>query len=155
MIQVEFDMSDVLQAASFERDTNSYSIEFQSSKAPGFVLERRGHWAVASVVSDSLSRKISQGSMLSAINGQKVIVSGFDSVLSKLSIWKVSLSKLIGMEWHISFTGLPYIIQTYDYCQAPLHLTFWLSPQKMGWLSMMVTDNRKGWKSSKIVSWGE
>lgn len=96
MIQVEFDMSDVLQAASFERDTNSYSIEFQSSKAPGFVLERRGHWAVASVVSDSLSRKISQGSMLSAINGQKVIVSGFDSVLSKLSIWKVSLIKSIG-----------------------------------------------------------
>lgn len=123
-----YDMNDPLQAASFERELNDYPIEFQSTKEPGVILERRGNWAIATVVSESLSRKISQGSMLSKIEGQPVVLNGFDSAASMLSMWR-----------------------------SPLRLSFWLSPQKMGWLTMMTSENRKSWwrNTSKVVSWGE
>lgn len=125
--QSSYDLNDPLQAASLERVPTDFPIEFQCSSAPGLILDRRGHFAMASVVSESLSRKVSRGSILSSIDeDNSIVLKGFDYALSKLSTWK-----------------------------APFQLTFWLSPQKMGWLTMMVTDNRKSWKSSKVVSWGE
>lgn len=124
--QSSYDLNDPLQSASLERDMNEYPVDFLSTKDPGIILERRGNWAIASVVSDFLSRKVSRGSVLSSIDNKQVALTGFDSVLGKLSMWK-----------------------------APLKLSFWLSPQKMGWLSMMVSVNRKTWKSAEVVSWGE
>lgn len=121
-----YDLNDPLQSASFERGMNEYSVEFNSTKDPGIILERRGNWAVASVVSDYLSRKVSHGSVLASIDDEQVTLTGFDSVLGKLSMWK-----------------------------APMKLSFWLPPQKMGWLSMMVSVSRKTWKSAEVSSWGE
>jgi hypothetical protein len=121
-----YDFNDPLQAASFERKLNDFDVQFESEKQPGVILERRGNWALAAVVSDQLSRKVSQGSMLSYVGGQSVALTGFDSVVSKLSLWN-----------------------------SPLNLTFWLSPQKMGWLTMKDTIKGKGWAASKVVTWGK
>ncbi|KAL3780733.1 hypothetical protein HJC23_001015 [Cyclotella cryptica] len=119
-----YDLNDQLQSASLERKVNAYDIELKSAKAPGVILERRGNWALAAVVSDSISRKLSKGSILSSIKGESVVLTGFESVVSKLSLWK-----------------------------APLRLSFWTSPQKMGWLTMMVTESNKSWKASRAVRW--
>jgi len=63
--QSSYDLNDPLQAASLERVTSALSIEFQCSSAPGIIIDRRGHFAMASIVHATLSRKVSIGSILS------------------------------------------------------------------------------------------
>ena len=84
------------------------------------------------LVSETLSRKVCQGSVLYQIEGEPAMMMGFDSVVTKLGFWK-----------------------------APLQLSFLLSPRKMGWLTLMVKERGHRWplgrkrKTSNEAIWGE
>ncbi|KAL9180068.1 hypothetical protein ACHAXT_008038 [Thalassiosira profunda] len=93
-------------------------VRFESETSPGVMLERRGNWAIAALVSESLSRKVCQSSVLARIEGEPVTLQGFDAVVTKLGFWK-----------------------------APLTLSFLLSPQKMGWLNILVQEQSRSWLS--------
>ncbi|KAL3787826.1 hypothetical protein ACHAW5_003578 [Stephanodiscus triporus] len=126
--QTSYDQSDALQVASLEKEVEVFDVQFHSESSPGILLERRGNWAIAALVSESLSRKVCRGSLLSRIAGEPAMMMGFDEVIKALSNWK-----------------------------PPLQLTFYLSPRKMGWLTLMVKERvgRRliaGERSSK-VSW--
>ena len=114
-----YDKTDPLQYASLEKDTETFDTEFHSESSPGILLERRGNWAMAALVSESLSRKVCQGSVLSHIGGEPAMMMGFDSVVTALSYWK-----------------------------PPLKLSFILSPRKMGWLTYRRKENGSGWLTS-------
>lgn len=128
-----YDESDPLQVASLERQVEIQDADFHSESDAGLMLERRGNWAIAALVSESLSRKVCQGSVLAKVANQSVLLVGFDSVVSTLSYW-----------------------------QPPLQLCFLLSPRKMGWLNLMVKE-RTSWikmlgnkrKSADETMWGE
>lgn len=130
-----YDECDPLQAASLEMDVEVIDTEFYSDSSPGIMIERRGNWAIASVVSENLSTKVCQGSVLLKVQGERVLASGFDSVVSKLGYW-----------------------------QAPLRLSFLLSPKKMGWVGYanerskswlnMFGLRSKTWSTNEVV-WGE
>lgn len=109
--QTSYDQSDALQAASLEKEVEVFDVQFHSESSPGILLERRGNWAIAALVSESLSRKVCRGSLLSRIAGEPAMMMGFDEVIKALSNWK-----------------------------PPLQLTFYLSPRKMGWLTLMVKE---------------
>ncbi|KAL7543078.1 hypothetical protein ACHAXR_012395 [Thalassiosira sp. AJA248-18] len=115
-----YDEGDPLQVASLEKEPEVFDTEFHSESSPGILLERRGNWAIAALVSESLSRKVCQGSVLSKIEGEPILMTGFDSVVTKLGYWK-----------------------------APLRLTFQLSPRKMGWLTLMVKEKGRSWLTMK------
>jgi len=125
----KYDQSDPLQAASLVNDVEELEAEFHSESSPGILLERRGNWAIATLVSESLSRKVSQGSVLSAISGQPTLMMGFDNIVNALSLWK-----------------------------PPLRLSFKLSPRKMGWLMLMTNEKGRRLirrnNPSRVV-WGE
>lgn len=109
--RTQYDQSDPLQVASLEKEIESFDTQFHSESSPGILLERRGNWAIAALVSESLSRKVCRGSLLSSISGEPAIMMGFDEVVKALSNWT-----------------------------APLQLSFQLSPRKMGWLNLMVKE---------------
>lgn len=109
--RTQYDQSDPLQVASLEKEVESFDTLFHSESSPGILLERRGNWAIAALVSESLSRKVCRGSLLSSISGEPAIMMGFDEVVKALSNWT-----------------------------APLQLSFQLSPRKMGWLNLMVKE---------------
>ena len=109
--RTQYDQSDPLQVASLEKEIESFDTLFHSESSPGILLERRGNWAIAALVSESLSRKVCRGSLLSSISGEPAIMMGFDEVVKALSNWT-----------------------------APLKLSFRLSPRKMGWLNLMVKE---------------
>ncbi len=109
-----YDNNDTLQKAALEREVHAVALSFDSSKSPGICLEARGNWLVASVVSESLSSTVCQGSVLSSIEGVNVILDSLDSVTKSLC--------LCG--------------------KAPLRLSFYCSPQKMGWLELVSSKRR-------------
>ena len=123
-----------MQVSSLEKDVEVFDTEFYSETSPGIMLERRGNWAIAALVSESLSRKVCQGSVLAKVGGERALLVGFDSVVTALSYWK-----------------------------PPLQLSFHLSPRQMGWLTLMIKENRKSWLSmarwkrntSDEAAWGE
>ncbi|KAL7547585.1 hypothetical protein ACHAWF_010873 [Thalassiosira exigua] len=129
-----YNEEDPLQAASLEKDLEVLDTEFQSETSPGILLERRGNWAIAALVSESISRRVCQGSVLSKIEGEPFLLQGFDSVVSKLGYWK-----------------------------APLTLSFVLSPRKMGWLTLLTKERNRSWfnmvgrkrKTYNETTWGE
>jgi len=127
-----YDECDPLQVASLEKNVEVYDTQFYSETSPGILLERRGNWAIAALVSESLSRKVCQGSVLSKIGGDPAMMMGFDSVVTALS-----------------------------YCKPPLQLTFTLSPRKMGWLTLMVKEKGRNWlniwskHNTNEAVWGE
>lgn len=127
-----YDERDPLQAAALEKEVEACDTTFYCESSPGILLERRGNWAIAALVSESLSRTVRQGSVLSKIEGNPVMMIGFDSVITSLSYW-----------------------------QPPLKLSFQLSPRKMGWLTLLVKEGRRNWlnirsksKTNEMV-WGE
>ena len=123
-----YDEGDPLQAAAMRKDVEVVEAEFFSSSSPGVLLERRGNFAVAGLVSESLSRRVCQGSVLSKIEGKPAIMMGFEAVVTALSYWN-----------------------------PPLRLSFSLMPKKMGWLTLMVRENRRGcWPENqkKEATWG-
>lgn len=125
--------SDPLQEASLVKEVKVADIQFHSECSPGILLERRGNWAIAALVSESLSR-VCQGSLLMKVEGESVMMQGFDSIVTKLGYWR-----------------------------APLSLSFILSPQKMGWLTLMVKERSRSWldmispnqRASNVAAWGE
>jgi hypothetical protein len=126
--RTSYDHSDPLQVACLEKEVEVYDTQFHSESSPGILLERRGNWAIAALVSESLSRKVCRGSVLARIAGEPAIMMGFDKVVKALSNWK-----------------------------PPLQLTFHLSPRKMGWLNLIVKERggRRwiGGKHSSTISW--
>jgi hypothetical protein len=124
--RTSYDQNCKLQVASLEKEVEVFDAQFHSESSPGILLERRGNWAIAALVSESLSRKVCRGSLLSRIGGKPAIMMGFDEVVKALSNWK-----------------------------PPLQLTFHLSPRKMGWLNLMVKERGgrrfiAGKQSSKV-----
>ena len=115
-----YDDNDILQKAALEREVDVVALSFDSSKSPGVCLEARGNWLVASVVSESLSSTLCEGSVLSSIEGANVILDSLDSVTTSLCVCR----------------------------KTPLQLSFWKSPQKMGWLDL-VSGKRSGKKFLK------
>ncbi len=109
--RTSYDQNCTLQVASLEKEVEVFDTQFHSESSPGILLERRGNWAIAALVSDSLSRKVCRGSLLSRIGGKPAMMMGFDEVVKALSNWK-----------------------------PPLQLSFYLSPRKMGWLNLMVKE---------------
>ena len=79
------------------------------------MLERHGNFVLASLVSESLSEGLRQGSVLPTINSQPTMLMGFDSVVKALSQWI-----------------------------TPLKLTFLTSPRHMGWLNLVI-KGKQGW----------
>ena len=130
----KYDESDSLQLASLEKDPEVFVTEFTDDCSPGLLLERRGNWAIAALVSETLSRKVCPGSVLSRIGDEEVTIKGFDAIVTALSYWT-----------------------------PPLRLTFILSPRKMGWLTLMVKQPSAWWntmigkrrKASDEAVWGE
>ncbi len=84
-----YDQSNPLHMASLENDVEELEVEFHSESDPGILLERRGNWAIATLVSESLSRKVCQGSVLSGISGLPTLLTGFDA--NALAFWKPPL----------------------------------------------------------------
>lgn len=84
-----YDQSNPLQMASLDNDVEELEVEFHSESDPGILLERRGNWAIATLVSESLSRKVCQGSVLSGISGLPTLLTGFD--VNALAFWKPPL----------------------------------------------------------------
>ncbi len=111
-----YDKSDKLQAACFDRGVDFFSVSFQSDRSPGMLLERRGNWAIVSVVSEDLSRQVFPGSILASVNEESAIAQGFERVVHELTSWR-----------------------------PPLRLNFFVSPRKMGWLVMIVKERNKSW----------
>ena len=87
----KYDESDSLQLASLEKDPEVFVTEFRDDCSPGLLLERRGNWAIAALVSESLSRKVCPGSVLSRIGDEEVRMKGFDAIVTALSYWKPPL----------------------------------------------------------------
>jgi hypothetical protein len=124
--RTRYDQNCTLQVASLEKEAEVFDTQFHSESSPGILLERRGNWAIAALVSDSLSRKVCRGSLLSRIGGKPAMMMGFDEVVKALSNWK-----------------------------PPLRLSFYLSPRKMGWLNLIVKESGgrrliAGKQSSKV-----
>lgn len=129
--QTKYDVSNPLQMASLEKDVEVFEVEIhsESSAGIGVLLEQRGIWAIATLVSESLSRKVCPGSVLSAISGQPTLMMGFEKVVSTLALRK-----------------------------PPFQLEFKLSPRKMGWLMLMINEKGRRLSRRKHVSrivWGE
>lgn len=61
--RTSYDKSDALQVASLDKAAETHDIEFRSETSPGILLERRGNWAIAALVSEALSRKVSKVSL--------------------------------------------------------------------------------------------
>jgi hypothetical protein len=126
--RTNYDHSDPLQVACLEKEVEVYDTQFHSESSPGILLERRGNWAIAALVSESLSRKVCRGSLLARIAGEPAIMMGFDKVVKALSNWK-----------------------------PPLQLTFHLSPRRMGWLNLIVKERGGsrliGGKHSSTIIW--
>ena len=106
--KTQYDCTDTLQREALERDVDVVSVSFDSLASPGVCLQARGHWAVASVVAEPLTSTVCPGSILSSIEGVNVTLADFDNVAESLCL-----------------------------CNAPLHLSFWHSPRKMGWLQLV------------------
>ena len=127
----KYDETDPLQMASIEKKLEFTSTEFISDVQDGMMLERRGNWAIASVVSEAISQKVSKGSVLYKIGNERVMMKGFDAVVDGLSRWK-----------------------------PPLQLSFILT-RKMGWLLLKVKQpssiwlNMIGKKRKDEAIWGE
>lgn len=129
--RTKYDVSNPLQMASLEKDVEVFEVEIhsESSAEIGVSLEQRGNWAVAALVSESLSRKVCPGSVLSEISGQSTLMMGFEKVVKTLALRK-----------------------------PPLQLGFKLSPRKMGWLMLMINERGQRLIRRRHVSriaWGE
>mmetsp|Transcript_1056 Transcript_1056/g.2255 ORF Transcript_1056/g.2255 Transcript_1056/m.2255 type:complete len:246 (+) Transcript_1056:112-849(+) len=111
-----YDKGDELQAACFERDVDFSTVVLQSERSPGILLERRGNWAIVSIVSEDLSRLVFPGSILASVNEESAMVLGFERVAQELRNWR-----------------------------PPLRLNFFISPRKMGWLAMVLNERSKSW----------
>ena len=124
----KYDQSNPLQMASLENDVDVLDAVFHSESSPGILLERRGNWAIATLVSESLSAKISQGSVLFSIGDLQTLMMGFDEIVKALALWK-----------------------------PPLRLRFLLSPSKMGWLMLMTNQKGRRFvrRNNSSKAWGE
>ena len=87
----KYDESDSLQLASLEKEPEVFVTEFTDDCSPGLLLERRGNWAIAALVSETLSRKVCPGSVLSRVGDDDVTMNGFDAIVTALSYWKPPL----------------------------------------------------------------
>ena len=118
----KYDTSDILQSAALERDVGTTTLSIESVSSPGICLQARGNWMVAAVVSESLSSSVCRGSILSSIGGVSTTLTGVDYTSKKLTLNR-----------------------------GPLHLSFWKSPSKMGWLNLISTkQNRSRWSLRRI-----
>ena len=119
-----YDCTDILQLTALERDVDVVTVSFDSLASPGVCLQERGNWAVATIVSEQLTT-VSPGSVLSSIDGNNVILDGFDNAAKCLCL-----------------------------CNAPLQVSFWHSPRKMGWLNL-VSSKRSSSFWSRRPSWSK
>ena len=117
-----YDENDQLQTAALGTDLEYATVEFYCDTSPGLLLEKRGSFYMATLVSQKISRTICTGSILSNIQDASVITEDFDSIIKLLNEWN-----------------------------PPLKLKFALSPRKMGWLTLMVKPpSTTPWKDTMI-----
>jgi hypothetical protein len=82
-----------------------YKVTFSEKKPLGVIFERTAEWAVIKTSNNQAQSGIKVGSVLSAINGNSVILESYQSTIERLKDWK-----------------------------PPLTLEFRMAPQKVGYL---------------------